>query len=99
MAKLVKGNKRRLRSEVIAFAFLSLCTIAFVLVSLFVNSQNNKLIIRIQELNSELETLKGENQSLNFEIQSLENKDRVYVIAQAANLSQVQDNIVSVLGE
>ena len=60
---------------------------------------NTELTIKIQKMTDELNTLKNDNQNLNFEIQSLENKDRVYVIAQAANMNQTQDNIVSVIGE
>lgn len=99
MAKIVKRRKRRLSLEGIAILFFTACAFAFVVVTLFTNTYNASLTIKIQKLNNELEVLKGENQNLNFEIQSLENKDRVYVIAQAANLTQTQDNIVSVTGE
>ncbi len=67
--------------------------------TLFTNSKNTELTIKIQEKNIELASLRNENTSINIEIQSLENKDRVYVIAQAANMNQIQDNVVSVVGE
>lgn len=55
--------------------------------------------MKIQKMTEELETLKSNNQNLNYEIQSLVNKDRVYAIAQTANLNQVTENIISVNGD
>lgn len=55
--------------------------------------------MKIQTMNEELSTLKSQNQNLNYEIQSLVNKDRVYAVAQAADLNQVTDNIISVAGD
>ncbi len=55
--------------------------------------------MKIQKLNDELTALTEENQTLNFEIQSLENKDRIYQVAQTANMDQIQDNIISIVGE
>jgi len=67
--------------------------------SLFIKTRNASLTMKIQELNAEVAALQNDNQSINIEIQTLENKDRVFVIAQAANMAQTQDNIVSVIGE
>ena len=50
-------------------------------------------------MNEELALLKSQNQSLTYEIASLENKDRVFAAAAAADLDQVSDNIISVTGE
>ena len=50
-------------------------------------------------MNEELAVLKTQNQTLSFEISNLENKDRVFAAATAANLDQVSDNIISVSGE
>ena len=50
-------------------------------------------------MNEELSVLKSQNQSLSYEISSLENKDRVFAAAVAADLDQVSDNIISVSGE
>ena len=52
--------------------------------------------MKIQKMSEEAEMLKSINQTLNYEIQSLENKDRVYAVAQAAQLDQVTENIISV---
>ena len=38
------------------------------------------------------------NTSLTMKIQTLENKDRVYEVAQAANMDQISENIISVTG-
>ena len=55
--------------------------------------------MKIQKMNDELATLTEENQTLNFEIQNLENKDRIYEVAATANMNQIQDNIISIIGE
>ncbi|MBQ2505349.1 MAG: hypothetical protein II526_03185, partial [Erysipelotrichaceae bacterium] len=64
-----------------------------------VNTMNAKLTMKIQTMNEELAVLKTQNQTLSFEISNLENKDRVFAAATAANLDQVSDNIISVSGE
>ncbi|MBQ2231971.1 MAG: hypothetical protein II423_00935 [Erysipelotrichaceae bacterium] len=63
------------------------------------NTMNAKLTMKIQTMNEELAVLKTQNQTLSFEISNLENKDRVFAAATAANLDQVSDNIISVSGE
>lgn len=98
MAKLRK-RKRRLNWYNISLIFFSLSLLIFLGMTLFTNSKTTELTIKIQEKNIELASLRNENTSINIEIQSLENKDRVYVIAQAANMNQIQDNVVSVVGE
>lgn len=98
MAKLRK-RKRRLNWYNISLIFFSLSLLIFLGMTLFTNSKTTELTMKIQEKNIELASLRNENTSINIEIQSLENKDRVYVIAQAANMNQIQDNVVSVVGE
>lgn len=82
-------------SRFVFFLLLFVCLAA----KLFINTRNTNLTIKIQEANTELMNIKNENASINIEIQSLENKDRVYVIAQAADMNQNQANIVSVVGD
>lgn len=96
MAKLVKKKRRRIRIEAVAVIMISLSLICWLLSSLFVNTINTSLTIKIQQMNNQVELLKNENQSLNIEIQSLQNKERVYVIAKDAGLDQNQDNVISV---
>ena len=88
--------KRRLSLNGISIILFSLSLVAWLISSLIINTVNTSLIMKIQKLNDELVTLKGENQSLHYEIQSLENKDRIYEVAQASMLEQVQENIISV---
>ena len=49
-------------------------------------------------MTSQIASLKAENEKINIEISSLENKDRVYALASDAGLDQNQDNIVSIQG-
>ena len=95
MAKMIR-RKRRL-------SFISKCTIvmsislvAWLFTSLFIGSLNTTLTIDIQNMNNELATIKAQNQQLNIDIQTLQNKYRVYTIAKDAGLNQNQDNVVSV---
>ncbi len=63
---------------------------------LIVNTVNASLTMKIQTMNQELAMLKNQNQSLTYEISNLGNKERVYAAAVAANLGQVNENIISV---
>ena len=96
MAKIVKKKRRRLSFNGIAIIFFSLAVISWLITSLLVNTLNTSLTMKIQKMREEAEMLKSINQTLNYEIQSLENKDRVYAVAQAAQLDQVTENIISV---
>ena len=96
MAKIVKKKRRRLNLNGIAVLAFSLSLIAWLISSLLINTINTSLIMKIQSMNDELTALKSENQTLNYEIQSLENKDRIYEVAQAQSLNQVAENIISI---
>ncbi|MDO5440177.1 MAG: hypothetical protein Q4F12_01425 [Erysipelotrichaceae bacterium] len=96
MAKLVKRKRRRL-------SFFSKCSIVlttslmmWLFVSIFVGSINTSLTIDIQKMNTEVASLKAQNQQLSIDIQTLQNKDRIYTMAADAGLEQNQDNIISV---
>ena len=99
MAKIVKRKRRRLSFHGFAIVLFSLSLVAWLASSLLVHTMNAKLTMKIQTMNEELAVLKTQNQTLSFEISNLENKDRVFAAATAANLDQVSDNIISVSGE
>jgi len=67
--------------------------------NLLINTVNTSLTMKIQAMNEELVALRSANQTLSYEINNLENKDRIYAVAEAADLDQVSDNIISVAGE
>jgi len=67
--------------------------------NLLINTVNTSLTMKIQAMNEELVALRSANQTLSYEINNLENKDRIYAVAEAADLDQVSDNIISVTGE
>lgn len=96
MAKLIKTKKRKLRLQGFAIILFSFALIAWLGTTLFVNTINASLTMKIQQMNDELASLTEENQTLHFEIQTLENKDRIYEVASMANLNQIQDNIISI---
>lgn len=99
MAKIVKRKKRKLRLQGFAIIFFTFALISWLGTTLFVNTINASLTMKIQAMQDELSQLTTENQTLNFEIQTLENKDRIYEVAQTANMDQIQDNIISIIGE
>ena len=89
---------RRLSLNGFALIVFTFSMIAWLITTLLVNTINTSLTMKIQTMSEELAMLKNENQSLNYEIQTLENKDRVYEVAQAANMDQITENIISVTG-
>lgn len=99
MAKIVKGKRRKLRLRGLALILLTFSLLASLTATLYTNTTNAKLTMKIQEMNEELNELQNQNQSLNFEIQTLQNKDRVFEIASGANMNQIADNIISIVGE
>ena len=97
MARIRKRKHRKVFNlgafASVLFTLSLLCALAC---SLFVGSINASLTIEIQKMNLEIDELKLDNQKLNIDIQTLQNKERVFVIAQDAGLSQDQRNIISV---
>lgn len=96
MAKIKKAKKRKLRFEVLSFFICVVACSLWLLSTLFVGTINTSLTMEIQNKTNEINLLKGENKDLNIEIQTLQNKDRVYVLAQSAGLDQNQENIVAI---
>lgn len=96
MAKIIRRTKRKLRLEAIAAFIFVFAFITSIVSNLYVGSLKASLMIDIQNMNLKAENLKVENQKINIEIQTLQNKDRVYTIAQDAGLQQNQDNVVSI---
>ena len=82
-----------------AFIFFMFSLVALVLSSLFIRTQNTSLTIKIQQMNEEIATIQNENNSLNIEIQTLGNKERVFEVAKASNLDLNNSNVIAVIGE
>lgn len=96
MAKIVKKKKRKMTFIAKACIFFLFSLVCMLGSSLYVGTMNASLSIKIQKMNNEIASLKMENQNLSIEIQTLQNKERVYTIAQDAGMDQNQDNIISV---
>ena len=79
------------------FYFLP-CLVFYFVCSIYLKSYNNSLASEIQSKTLEIENLKQENQQLTIDIQTLQNKDRVYTIAENSGLHQNQDNIINIKG-
>lgn len=98
MAKIIKTKRRKLRLQGFAIILFSFALVAWLGTTLFVNTINASLTMKIQQMNDELATLTEQNQTLHFEIQDLENKDRIYEVASMTGLQQSQENIISLSG-
>ena len=97
MARIVKRKKRKIDMYGFSIVLFIVSLIFWLIASLFVKTRNDSLTSKIQNMTEELEMLRCENQSLNYEIQTLVNKDRIYELAAAADLDQVSDNIISIV--
>lgn len=94
-----KIRKRRLSStaKIGMFYFLP-CLIMYFICSIYLKSYNNSLSSEIQSKQIQIETIKQENQQLAIDIQTLQNKERVYTIAENSGLQQNQENIINIKG-
>lgn len=99
MAKIRRRKRKVSKLWKFSVFLFSLALLSLLASSLIVGTFNTSITIDIQKMNNEIEVLKNENEKLNIEISSLQNKDRVYVIAKDAGLNQNQDNIISIQGE
>ncbi len=98
MAKIRRRKRKTNKLGRLAVFLFSLALISLLGTSLFVGTYNTNLTMEIQNMTSQIASLKAENEKINIEISSLENKDRVYALASDAGLDQNQDNIVSIQG-
>ncbi|MBQ1512277.1 MAG: hypothetical protein IIV88_02990 [Erysipelotrichaceae bacterium] len=99
MARIVKTQKRRIHFEGFAFIMFATAVILTIFSNLFLRSSNASLMIQIQDMNRQCDILRTDNQRLTIEIQSLQNRDRIFTIAENAGLTQINDNIISVNGD
>lgn len=96
MAKIKKKKVDYLKRFTICLITFSF--VVLLISSIFGNIYNTSLTMKIQNMNHKIDDLRLENEKLNIQIASLENKDRVYTIAQDAGLNQNQDNVISIVG-
>lgn len=75
---------------------MTIMLLVWTFVSIYIGSKDTTIAVDIQNMNSQVATLKSENQKLSIEIQTLQNKDRIYTIAKDAGLNQNEDNVISI---
>ena len=98
MAKIRRRKRKTNKLGRFAVLIFTLSLISLLATSLFVGTYNTNLTMEIQNMTSQIASLKAENEKINIEISSLENKDRVYAVANDAGLDQNQDNVISIQG-
>ena len=89
-------KKRKIKLERIAILLFMITGIIYLASSLFLQSHNNDLSIKIQSANDIISVTKGENEVLKISIFSLSSNDRVHDIAKESGLSLNQNNIISI---
>ncbi len=98
MAKIRRKKRKTDKLNRFAVVIFSIALITMLGTSLFIGSYNTNLTMEIQNMTSQIDSLKSDNEKITIEISSLENKDRVYAVANDAGLDQNQDNIISIQG-
>ena len=98
MAKIRRRKRKTNKLGRFAVLIFTLSLISLLATSLFVGTYNTNLTMEIQNMTIQIDSLKAENEKINIEISSLENKDRVYAVANDAGLDQNQDNVISIQG-
>lgn len=92
MARIVKKKKRNFW-----YAAILVLLIIFKLAStIILSSLSNQYTTSIQEKENQIQDLIAENNRLSIEIQTLQNKDRIYTIANDNGMS-LQQNVVSIV--
>ena len=71
-----------------------LLTIFKIVSTLFLSALTNQLTISIQATENKIEELRSENNALKINIQELQNKDRIYTIANEEGLTQQNNTVV-----
>lgn len=88
--KIVKRKKRKAWPLIL----LILVTIFKITSTLFLSALTNQLTVSIQATENKIEELKSENNALKINIQELQNKDRIYTIANKEGLTQQNNTVV-----
>lgn len=102
MARIVvkKVNKRKRRGRIQVFnltvVIFGFSAFLYLVSALLLHTYNNSLSIQIQQINSEISTLKAQNDALNVEISTLVSVDRIDEIATNSGLSRNQNNIIRI---
>lgn len=99
MAKLARRKKTKVRIDRVAIVAMVFSLTLWLFATIAIKTRNTSLTMKIQKMQDELIELSSQNQTLNIQIQSLENKERVYEVAVTANMNQIQDNIISIIGD
>ena len=92
MARIVKKKKRNFWYV----AILVLLIIFKLASTIILSSLSNQYTTSIQEKENQMQDLISENNRLSIEIQTLQNKDRIYTIANDNGMS-LQQNVVSIV--
>lgn len=83
----------------LAFTLAFISFLSWLASTLFLRSYNINLSMEQQQIESKIQSLQVENDAMRVEIQSLNNRERVTNIANDAQMTTDQNNIVTVDGQ
>jgi len=99
MAKIYRRKRRHIGFE----GFCTICFVVAIILTFFANiflrTANAARMMKIQDIQAEANVLRQSNSELTIQIQSLQNKERIYTFAQEEGMSQNEANVINLPGE
>lgn len=88
--KIVKRKKRKVWPVILLISLLVFRIVSILVLSII----TNQLTVSIQATENRIEELHSENNALRIDIQGLQNKDRIYTIANEEGMIQQNNTVV-----
>ena len=88
--KIVKRKKRKVWPVILLISLLVFRIVSILVLSII----TNQLTVSIQAKENRIEELRSENNALRIDIQGLQNKDRIYTIANEEGMIQQNNTVV-----
>lgn len=88
--KIVKRKKRKVWPVILLISLLVFRIVSILVLSII----TNQLTVSIQATENRIEELRSENNALRIDIQGLQNKDRIYTIANEEGMIQQNNTVV-----
>lgn len=88
--KIVKRRKRKVWPVILLISLLVFRIVSILVLSII----TNQLTVSIQATENRIEELRSENNALRIDIQGLQNKDRIYTIANEEGMIQQNNTVV-----
>lgn len=94
--KSVKKGKRRMKLLNVSASLFVLTGGLYLITALFVRSYNNSLSTQAQEISTEIVNLQSENDSVQYDIDTLASRERVSQIATSDGMTSNSDSVITI---